>query len=87
MQVNLGALLNALLVRNLCRPLGQRLTRRRLGSFHWLNAALARPGLEPAKIVALVRTPFLWGGFFNYLFGAHPPAHPPALPRARLSEP
>lgn len=65
LQVNLGALLNALLVRECCRPLAQRLTRRRFGTFHWLNNALRQPGTEPARIVALIRTPFLWGGFFN----------------------
>lgn len=67
-QVNLGALLNAALVRQLCRPLAQRMTRRRFGTFHWLNNALRQPGHTPVKIVALIRTPFLWGGFFNYLF-------------------
>jgi hypothetical protein len=65
LQVNMGALLNAVLVRECCRPLAQRLTRRRFGTFHWLNNALRQPGTEPARIVALIRTPFLWGGFFN----------------------
>lgn len=67
-QVNLGALLNAVLVRRVCRPLAQRMTRRRFGTFHWLNNALRQPGYGSAKVVALIRTPFLWGGFFNYLF-------------------
>jgi hypothetical protein len=67
-QVNLGALLNAVLVRRICRPLAQRMTRRRFGTFHWLNNALRQPGYGSAKVVALIRTPFLWGGFFNYLF-------------------
>ncbi len=67
-QVNLGAMLNAVLVRNLCRPLAQRMTRRRFGTFHWLNNALRQPGYGSATVVALIRTPFLWGGFFNYLF-------------------
>ena len=44
------------------------MTRRRFGTFHWLNNALRQPGHAPVKIVALIRTPFLWGGFFNYLF-------------------
>lgn len=67
-QVNLGALLNAVLVRRLCRPMAQRMTRRRFGAFHWLNNALRQPDYGPVRVVALIRTPFLWGGFFNYLF-------------------
>jgi len=67
-QVNLGAMLNLLLVRRCCRPLAQRVTNRKFGQFDWLDQVLSEPGWVPAKCVMLVRLPYLWGGLFNYIF-------------------
>lgn len=44
------------------------LTRKKSGKFGWVNDDLKAAGWQPARVVALVRLPFLWGGFFNYFF-------------------
>ena len=69
---------NLLLVRGCCKlaAAGGRdqggwarwLTRKKSGKVGWINDDLKAGGWQPAKVVALVRLPFLWGGFFNYFF-------------------
>ena len=73
---NLGALCNLLLVRGPCHPLAQKIVENSarmqsssgFGGFGWLDSELTRLGPRAYTVVALVRLPYLWSGFFNYVF-------------------